>query len=441
MAESYSDAQLAEGKVRVAAQRLAAKHPFFARVLEQFKVVAVPGVRTMGVTVVGDELLLLHAPAFVLATPADQLGGVLLHEVHHVVLGHVTADPADFPDAWARTAAEEVTVNEFVREPLPGSPITLADFPGLPPLESTGQRYQRLAGAGRRQPINGPAPPPGAPGRRRQPQRGAQRTRQAAPAAAGDGGGPAEGVVGAQGARGRRLLTVDDHGAWRQPGQDPQRAKAAVRDAVRQAALEVGPAGIPPQVREAVEGLGAGTGPGRSREEVRGGRRGRLDWRRLLRRCVGRVLDVRPTFTRPPRRFPELVGVLPGRLRSAGRPKVMAVLDTSGSITAALLAEVSAELARLARRFAVTVVECDAVVQRAYRYRPLTAVCGRGGTDLRPPLQRDFLRRHRPDLVVYFTDGLGPAPSRPPGPPVVWCLTPGGRPPAPWGRVVHMEGA
>jgi predicted metal-dependent peptidase len=152
-------------------------------------------------------------------------------------------------------------------------------------------------------------------------------------------------------------------------------------------------------------------------------------------------LRVRPTFTRPARRFPDLVGVVPGRQRRADRPKVLAVIDSSASITAALLAQVNAELARLARHFAVTVVECDAAVQRAYRYRPVTAVCGRGGTDLRPPLERDFLRRHRPDLVVYFTDGCGPAPRRPPGPPVVWCLTPNGRPPAPWGRVIRMGGA
>jgi hypothetical protein len=49
--------------------------------------------------------------------------GVLLHEVHHVVFGHVVADPDDFPDRWARIVAEEVTVNEFVTEPLPVTPV------------------------------------------------------------------------------------------------------------------------------------------------------------------------------------------------------------------------------------------------------------------------------------------------------------------------------
>src|SRR6516225_5209812 len=128
MTDVYLDAQIAQGKLRLASQRLAERYPFHAAVLERFTIVARPDVGTMGVTVEGGEVLLLHCPAFVLATPVDQLGGVLLHEVHHVVLGHVWADPEAFPDAWARTAAEEVTANEFIREPLPPGAIMLADF-------------------------------------------------------------------------------------------------------------------------------------------------------------------------------------------------------------------------------------------------------------------------------------------------------------------------
>src|SRR5262249_5735818 len=143
--------------------------------------------------------------------------------------------------------------------------------------------------------------------------------------------------------------------------------------------------------------------------------------------------------TRPPRRFPALVGVVPGRALTPTKPRVLAVLDTSGSITRRLLALINGELARLARHFAVTVVECDARVQRVYPYRPLGRVLGRGGPALRPPLDPRFLGEHRPDLVVFFTDGLGPAPERPPRPPLIWCLGPGGARPAPWGRVIRMD--
>ena len=48
-------------------------------------------------------------------------------------------------------------------------------------------------------------------------------------------------------------------------------------------------------------------------------------------------------------------------------------------------------------------------------------VHGRGGTDLRPPFEPAFLRQHNPDVLVYFTDGNGPAPDQAPPLPVI-CL-------------------
>jgi predicted metal-dependent peptidase len=68
----------------------------------------------------------------------------------------------------------------------------------------------------------------------------------------------------------------------------------------------------------------------------------------------------------------------------------------------------------------------------------LHSVQGRGGTDFRPALAPEFLRPLRPDLVIYFTDGLGLAPEAAPPFPLIWVLTPGGTPPAPYGRVVRM---
>jgi predicted metal-dependent peptidase len=164
-----------------------------------------------------------------------------------------------------------------------------------------------------------------------------------------------------------------------------------------------------------------------------------VDWRTLLRRYAGQELEVRPTFYRPPRRFPQLLGIVPGQARQASKPKIMAVIDTSGSITPALLSMIDAELRRLPKGNHVLVVECDCEIQREYSYRPLDLVCGRGGTDFRPPLARDFLRRHRPDLIIYFTDGWGPAPERPLSVPVLWIILPGGAPPAKWGRVIDIH--
>ena len=69
----------------------------------------------------------------------------------------------------------------------------------------------------------------------------------------------------------------------------------------------------------------------------------------------------------------------------------------------------------MARRHRVTVVECDAVVQRTYPYRGrLTSVHGRGGTDLRPAFAAQVLGTVKPDVIVYFTDGDGPDIDHPP---------------------------
>src|SRR5262249_54004638 len=250
-------------------------------------VTAVPSVGTMAVSASGEEVRLLHNPGFVLRISVAELVGVLLHEVHHCVFGHLAMSDEDYPNRPALGIAQEVTANEFIADPLPKGGVLLKHYPMLPPRESTEERYKRLAKV-----I------------------------------------PTVEVV----------VTLDDHGAWRIDctgtctGKTKAEVEAAVRQAVEDALASVDPAKVPKELRDALDRLGIGDTPGDVTEDVARGR-GRLDWRRLLRRYAGEVLEVRPVFTRPPRRFPELVGILPGRGRQAGKPKVMAVIDTSGSIS------------------------------------------------------------------------------------------------------------
>lgn len=401
MNDIYTPARLAEGAIRTGIVRLAGLYPFHAAVLRQFRLTLSPAVGTMGVTTAGDgAVLLLFNPDFVLSLPAAELGGVLLHEIHHVVLDHLLADPAEYPDRWARTVAEEVTVNEFVKEPLPSGGIHLGLFPGLPEMESTDERYRRLLRVTNRFPL--------------------------------DLSGQV--VVGGAGAG----VLLDNHAVWEGARRDRAAARKAVAAAVQQAVLEAG--GVPAELEAAVRSLGVGTIAGSDVYTLQRDRAGRLDWKRLLRRYVGEVLKTQPAFDRPPRRCPELVGVLPGRRRLATDAAVVAVIDTSGSISDDALEQIDGELRRMSRTHTLHVVECDCVIHRvSRRVSRLGHMTGRGGTDFRPPLEPRFLRRLRAGLVVYFTDGMGPAPDEPPPVPVVWCLASGGRAPAPWGRVIPME--
>jgi predicted metal-dependent peptidase len=336
----------------------------------------------MAVSVPGEDLLLSYAPDFVLSITLAELGGVLLHECHHVIFNHMSMKPKDFPDHFALTVAQEVTVNEFIREPLPGG-VLLKDFPQLPPNESTEERYRRLFDPNRL-PLS--------------------------------------------------VVTIDSHEPW----QEGEQSSQAIWEIVQDVAAEVDVTQLPKPLQEAIGKL-AGDDTDAALESLKPSGSGTIDWTAQLRRYTGQVLEIRPVYTRPPRRFPEMVGILPGQSRQANRPKVMAIIDTSGSITSELLNQINGELTRLAKKHTVTVVECDCVIHRVYPYKLLTSVCGRGGTDLRPPLERDFLRKHKPDIIVYFTDGYGEAPARSPVVPVIWCLLPGGRIPAPWGRVVRTN--
>jgi len=423
MKSPYSQAQLAAGKVKQGIARLADKYPFHTKILERFRVVAEPSVGTMGVTVSGKSVLLLIHPDYVQKLPVDELGGVLLHEVHHILFGHLTIDPSDYPDRWALTIALELSVNEFVKEPLPAGAVTLEQFPGLPGMESSKQRYERLRQVDAPFGIDSHSLT-GVPG--------------------GDLGGAIDNGDGDPGevsdpageAGGDPSGAIDNHAIWQEALQDPKATQRVLAELIQEAALEAG--GIPQELLDAIRAVG--TTPGNGVHVVQGDVQGHLDWKVLLRRYVGQVLQPRPVFYRPPRRFPDFVGILPGRHRRADQAAVLAIIDTSGSISDQALEEIDGELAKLARTRPVHIVECDRIIHRVYRYRNrLKDLQGRGGTDFRPPLKREFLRSLKANLIIYFTDGFGEAPVKPPSIPLIWCLVPGGEPPAPWGRVLKME--
>lgn len=66
---------------------------------------------------------------------------------------------------------------------------------------------------------------------------------------------------------------------------------------------------------------------------------------------------------------------------------------------------------------------------------------GRGGTDFRPAFAHAPTLKPRPRLLIYFTDGIGPAPKQAPKDmEVIWCLMGKQRQvPAKWGHVVIVE--
>ena len=406
---------VAWGKMKLAIDRMVNDFPLHAGILAQWRVVEDPSVNTMGVGFRDGKLQLVFALDFVNSITLDELGAVLHHEVNHVLFDHVLHIPPPGENKTARTIAQEVTVNEWVAGKLPGNCVLLEGYPDLPANEDTDTRYGRLR----------------------------KRIRDGASGA---------GMKAAPNHQQGGIPTPDNHDTWGQIAGNAAQAKAASRMDIAMAwgnLTDEQKAKIAEPFQEIADsasqevglgdssGAGIGNEAGTGRSAIQGGT-ARVPWQSALRRRVGRVFECRPRFGRPPRRFPGMVGIIPGKGRYAAKPNVMTVIDTSGSMSNKMLSDISAELMVMARHYKVTVVECDTEIHAVYPYRPINGVSGRGGTDFHPPLAPEFLRVQKPDLIVYFTDGQGPAPATSPKVPVIWCITEGGSKPTVWGDEILL---
>jgi predicted metal-dependent peptidase len=144
------------------------------------------------------------------------------------------------------------------------------------------------------------------------------------------------------------------------------------------------------------------------------------------------------SYGRPSRRSASLPGiVLPSLLRRP--PRVSVIVDTSGSVSDAELGSAILEIAGIARalggrRDLVSVLSCDAA---AHVTHPLCRgeqipLVGGGGTNLRTGFVKVLHTNPVPDVIVALTDGQTPWPeARPPCRTVIGLFT-CGRPARTW---------
>lgn len=152
-----------------------------------------------------------------------------------------------------------------------------------------------------------------------------------------------------------------------------------------------------------------------------------VDWCKVVHARMGRAAPVgfRRTWRRPSRRF----GLIQKGRRTQRRMRLAVAIDTSGSISNAMLGRFLAGIDDLlaVHRADCQLLQCDAAVRAVHRVRrrtpPGMAFVGRGGTDFRPVFRHLRGRAGlRPDLLVYFTDLDGPFPERPPPWPTLWIV-------------------
>ncbi|MFO0694658.1 MAG: VWA-like domain-containing protein [Polyangiales bacterium] len=374
-----------------------ARYPYYAAILARLHPVEDPSVETMGLSLHHGRFY-LHANVEALSREPRFVRGILLHEIHHLVLGHLT-DPSyrAFEKKELGQVAMETSANEHVEEPLP-TPILWQHFErfGFRAGQSTRERYELLCKAEAE--AQRPMPRPG-------------------------------------------TDEVDDH-SWSEQ-QLPPGATEHVRRLVVESVEEA---------RERAEAsaekrakLLAGKTPDRLLLELFGTSlppEEPLDWKTALRTFVARVRTPVRVRHRPNRRFPERIFEVPGRSyqpRPIDRPKLVVAIDTSMSMTEAELLEVAKQLRGLAEHARLVIVHCDAAIAKTEPWDgTLSLVEGRGGTDLRPVFEPAFLAQHAADGVVYFTDGLGPFPEEPPRIPVLWILTKPNDFACPWGTRARL---
>jgi predicted metal-dependent peptidase len=385
----------------LAAARLwaATRFPYLASAVFGAQVIAERG--SGAVTV--DESWRMHADPELTAdwTPA-QLGSVLVHHVCHLLRAHgerarATGVRPDEAATWVRAADAEIN-DDLVPAglELPGRPVLPHDLHAADGLLAE-QYFEGIRTPGR------------------------ERIGLEAADGWSDCGSGADGMP--------------------RPGQQPGGLPRWQADLIRrQVALDI-----------AAHGKLPGTVPAGLLRWAQQVMSPKVNWRVLLaaelRRAVAEVAGAVDYSYRRPSRRSAVAGqvVLPALRRPV--PEVAVVCDTSGSMTADLLAMVLAEVEGLLRALGLArqlrVLACDTAVGPAQRVSSARQVelIGGGGTDMRTGIAAAAALRPRPAVTVVLTDGFTPWPAEQPKGMriVVGLIGPRARDAPSWARAVRVE--
>lgn len=408
---------------------LLVKEPFFGHLLAGVQRSVSDRTPTAAVALGESGIELRINPTFLLKelTRRPERVAVVKHEALHLLFKHLFRfDPRRDPRVF--NIAADLVVNQFVRPwKLPDSALTLDTFPdlALPPDETADVYYDLLTRLMREMQAAGWRPGAGD---------------EATPDFSGTSAPESAGVL----ARLAGARWHSDHDGWATAD-----GSAAVRDAMEGQLDRVIVA-----ARDRAGPRAWGNLPGplqRLIEAVLERRNPKVDWRRCVRifGASSRRTKIIGTYRRESRRYDReiLCGgseAVPG-IKVKALSRLAVAVDTSGSVSDTDLSRFFAEVRGLARTGTdVDVVECDAAVQRVYRFtgRLPDKVAGRGGTSFDPVFAwlRAATGRVRYDGCIYLTDGGAPAPTVRPPCKLLWVVTSDGMvgPHLLHGRVVQL---
>jgi predicted metal-dependent peptidase len=188
-----------------------------------------------------------------------------------------------------------------------------------------------------------------------------------------------------------------------------------------------------------------GTLPANLTRIVENFRSGKLHWKELLAQFVTSCFGGSRFWLPPNRRY--VSSGLYLQSRRSSRLQAVLAIDTSGS-THNDLPQFAAELTGLLNSFGdyqLKVICCDSRIQSVENFTPYTPFeggkikfSGGGGTSFTPVFNYLEKSGEEVNLLIYFTDGFGDTPEKPPYP-VMWIITPDGRNSIPWGYEAKLS--
>lgn len=391
--------------IRVARYRCAVQRPYLATALWALRLVEAKGIGSMGVD---KWWRLYYDPEALARWSSDELEGVLIHEVNHLLRDTAGRFPVGGDHVLWNIAADMPVNVDIINEGLKlfdgvVFPKTFGFEDGL-----LAEEYYELlmknvkvvqlyvGGTG-----SADKPAPGQ-GRCGSGASGRQEPWELGPP-------PAAGAAGSKDKPSTGTADADTSGVGQAEG-----------DLIRREVAR--------SIKEAAKGRGDVPGSWeRWADDML--RPPKVDWRRVLAGEVRHALTYVSgasdyTYRRPSRR--RLPGiVLPSLYRPS--PSIAVVIDTSGSIGPVELSAAMVELRGILLRVgvdAVNVYATDAAVAWSGRVRDISQVklAGGGGTDMGVGLDAAERGRPRPDAIVVLTDGMTPWPETPPRAKVVVAL-------------------
>jgi predicted metal-dependent peptidase len=383
----------AEQKLVRARTQILLNHPFFGTLCVRLKLV--PGsVPTMAT----DGRRIVYNPTFVEGLKAAELEGVLAHEVLHCALAHHCRRGTREPELWNEAA--DYAVNPILLASgvvLPAGVLVDPAFADLSAEEIYGRLINRSKSGGAPDSSGAPS---GTSAGASQPGPAAgsssvdqQQPHTQRPGAVGE-------VIDASGEDGKAASQAE---RLRQEREWGIAAEQAIRSAK---ACGHEPAGVE-----------------RALEEER---KGKVDWRSVLRDFISASRPSDYSWTPPNRRHLGRGLYLPSVVRS-GVGEIVIAVDTSGSVGAEELDQFAAEITAIAEEVQpdrIHVVYWDAAVQSVQEFAPPESVVlspkGGGGTDFRPPFEWVEEQQLTPACLIYLTDLCCRSYAEPPQYPVLW---------------------